>query len=1193
MDNNLSSLVDRVKNLLFKTPQIVNQGLSNLGQRVQQNFQNKPFVGGLAGQAIQQVRQLPQQIQAIPQAVQQFTPQLSTPSYNFFQHITPLQPPAQKFIDFLNPTKPNNLSELGAGFMIQGGPLGIPAGAGTQLLAKSRLLGQVGKIKLGPTIKTIASKVTQELQPLAEEARKLEIASKELGLAMQDTSKIDAVYQKYIGGKATNFTSKFDAVRNKMVETNNSWNEKKYLLSKSQPSSPLEGGVKGTPPLSPTQGILPSQAQKPYKVGKVDGGGVVKISKSTQLPIERIQQEFQQGVKNIRIAPEARILIAPQKVSLKSGNLGGVSGIPSQMPPAGSLPKSIAQTDKYAFNINKQRLDLTKSEKGTLDQIVDAIKPELQKIKGKVLSNDEVIKATKSSDILQKITTREEAFAAEAATLRARQRLVELDKNIDQLVAKGNTPQLQTQMRDLIDSLRVVSANAADTGRKLQSLSIEAGDESIRVQVLKDIARVSNNTDEILKAAQGVDWNNANSITKFYRQFIKPTIPEILDEYRYNNMLSNPITHLRNDFSNLMQTFITRPLTLTAEGRPIEALKYLSGAVKNFPQAIDDFVKSMKGETVITKPDLERISTGKLPGFMTIPTREMEAGDKFFSALIRGGELARGQTLEQAGKIAEYSLFRQGLKPEGQGVVLNAIDSMTAWTYNAPKAVRWFVPFIRTPMNFAKQWIEYSPAGVSTLIGAGNKREQIAKVILGSIVTGFGANLAMQNRTTWATPTDKTEKELFYASGKKPFSILIGDKWVSMMYAGPFAFALALPAAAKFYQDDSKTALTDDGLSKLTKTATSMAQFLSGQTFLTGLGNFVNWASGDADYSLGSNLAFTAGQVVPLQGLLRYISTIMDPIYRKPKGFGESFLKDIPGFSQGLKPYTEPTGEPATRLPINYIIPYDVGKRKQSYEPMLQQRTQDLQTNALVNSLKKQAEEGQVGNFPIESIVGGSVYRAETMAGTQKLSKIQETQLRNLLTLTTQTDDPQILQKVSNSIQKLGGRVQGNGIVAGNTFYYPEDGDIKTIKMDFTVPEPKLTGDSAFDKELLSTYKTALSNEINNVRKLYEQGIISQEKAIQLVNDVVVKYDAANAKTKKPKAPKKVSFKKITAKKLPTINIAKTKVKTFKIKKTPTFKLSKIKQAKIKLSTYKAPRFKTKKTSYLTFRNNGGMFGTV
>jgi hypothetical protein len=832
----------------------------------------------------------------------------------------------------------------------------------------------------------------------------------------------------------------------------------------------------------------------------------------------------------------------PAQVVSSGNNI--VSSVPTKLSQSRSLSSSVPQK---ADNINLNRLNLTKQQKATLTAVVDAVKPELQKVRGKVLSNKEVIESAKKSEILQTSTTREQTLQAEAMQLSARQKLVALDKEIDDLAKSGNTEALKGKMKDFIESLKVVSANATDKGRQLQALSIGADGETIKQTVIKDITKVEGDTNKVLAEALKVNWDDANSITKFYRQFVKPTVPEILDEFRYNNMLSNPRTHIRNTFSNLVQTFLTRPATIAVSGDIGGAGKYLSGASKSFPSAIEAFKQSFKGTTPLAKPDLEHIATAKLPKFLTIPTRAMEASDKFFSALIRGGEIARGTGAEEAGKIAEYSLFRRGLKPKEQGAVLNAIDDLTAWTYKAPKPVRWFVPFIRTPMNFAKQWIEYSPLGFSTMIGAGNKKEQLAKALIGSAVTAFGAGLALEDRVTWAAPTDPKQKELFYASGRKPYSIKIGDRWVSMQYAGPFAYALALPAAFKYYNEDSPKALTDSQLDKMGKSVTSMAKLLSGQTFLEGLNNFVQWASGDADYSLSKNLSFTAGQVIPLEGLIRWVSTIVDPIYRKPEGFVQGMESNIPFLSKNLKPYTTPTGEESRRERVNLLTPYDITKENPIFNQPYINRTRRLQENAVVNSLKKQHDSG----------VSGS-------------------DMTNM-----KTTDPEIAKELfrySNDKTR----------VFGDLLFYRDGDTIRTVSLSDTAIQPELTGNILLDKERVSNYKSKISKRINDIVKLSDLSVITELEAESKIAELKSTYDSLGKTTSKAKPNKKVpaiKFKKVPAikfKKVPSVSKVKsaksvrTRSPVLKFKKLPSAKITQPKKSKVifkpKKYTYKKPK---------------------
>lgn len=439
--------------------------------------------------------------------------------------------------------------------------------------------------------------------------------------------------------------------------------------------------------------------------------------------------------------------------------------------------------------------------------------------------------------------------------------------------------------------------------------------------------------------------------TKKALEVINQKIPwgvsDYLDEYRYNNMLSNPKTSVRNVYSNAFNTLITRPATLVAEGKFTEAGAYYKGMWSSLEDGRESYLQAIRGETPIEKPDLSELNRNKLPEQFTFPSRFTEAQDKFFSSLIQGGMEEAGISAADAKKAAEYSLYRQGLHSEEQGWLLNKIDDVTSWLYKAPKWARWFVPFIRTPMNIMKQQIEYSPAGVATMPGAKNQSEQQAKTILGTVAFTLGAMAAGEGKTTWTSPTDQTAKSLFYASGRKPFSIFFGkdpdnpqegEKWVPMWWFGPFGLALGMAAASKYYSDQSDTALSDTELDKLTEGVTGLLKFITSQTSLTGLNNFARLATGDVDFSVQKNLAFTASQTVPWTGFLKYISTVVDPVYRNPSGFAEQFMSGIPGATFNMESYKEPDGSEARREPINYFVPYDIGVPDSRYQVPLKGR---------------------------------------------------------------------------------------------------------------------------------------------------------------------------------------------------------------------------------------------------------------
>jgi hypothetical protein len=713
--------------------------------------------------------------------------------------------------------------------------------------------------------------------------------------------------------------------------------------------------------------------------------------------------------------------------------------------------------------------------------------------------------------------------------------------NWARLTPEGMLKYAQKEFLNANEKMSIIS-KIIRKGLGKQEIKFSSEDAKVITNLM---GKANSTTDEALRAGY------IKEVFEYIGKKLPWGISDVIDEYRYNNMLSNPLTHLRNAVNNLQQALITRPATILAEGRPIEAIKYEMGALKALPEALTNFIKSFKGTTtafgkmdVAGVSELKPIKPNRL-GFIGIPSKAMEAGDQFFRTMIQAGEKARGTGVGEAEKIAEYSLYRGDLNPAGQGYLLNKIDDLTKAIYQLRRVgLGWFIPFIRTPMNVAKQWIEYSPMGVATIPGAANKRTQIAKTLLGSMVTAVGANMALEGRTTWAAPVDPKAKELFYASGKKPYSVKIGDKWVPMQSFGVFAWALGLPAAVKYYNDDSRTALTDTQIEKLTKATLALGGFWSNQTFVSGLGSFVKLAEGDMDYSLPKNVAWTMSQLKPWNGLMRYISTVIDPIYRKPAGFVQQLQSDIPIMTKGLPAYTEPSGEPSIRNITNYVTPYSMGQEKPEYNELYNMRNQKLQNNAVINKQKKAMEEQK-------NPLGASA--AETTPPVQgdyvlnEKAKMQEELVKSKVEMTGQ---PQTYN--------------------GKYYYINENGNATSIKLDQKVVEPTLTGQKDLDKVLISQFNSSVTSKIKNITDLYVLNQKTAEQAskeIAALNEQKLTMDKYGKVTKGTKVAAAKKGKKITVKAI-KFKLAKSKqikVKSIKPKKIKVYKLAKSKKLSTKV----------------------------
>ncbi len=490
---------------------------------------------------------------------------------------------------------------------------------------------------------------------------------------------------------------------------------------------------------------------------------------------------------------------------------------------------------------------------------------------------------------------------------------------------------------------------------------------------------------------------------------------EIFEAYRYQNMLSNPRTHLKNVFGNLENAFAVAPLDMIMEGaydyfrHPFNAsarsvkfsdsIKYLKNVYNTLPMAIqaaaDAFRKGYVQQKILDLPSqeasIEALRRTKLPKALTVVPRLLEAEDTFFGVLIGHGEKARlmadgmseKDATQKGMELAEKYLYREKLgdaeKNKNELHTIRALDSLGHFILRGKEIpyigrwLGWFVPFVTTPINMAKMGVRRSPIATVDILASkvfGNKnptKEQVSQATLGSLVFGLAGIAAANGLTEWAQPRDEKEKELFYASGRKPYSVKIGDKWVPMQYFGVFGIPIAMAAALKYHATETKYALTKDDIERVTDAILSITGFLVNQTPLQGVDAMSQTVTNPENQSWGKTLGFTAGQLIPLDGLVKYVNTILDPVFRKSKGFVETIEKDLPVISKEIEPIKDIKGDPAQRQPFNYVLPYDIGLSNDEYNLPIEKRRKRLQENELKRQLKKERGVGSPESQPKKS----------------------------------------------------------------------------------------------------------------------------------------------------------------------------------------------------------------------------------
>lgn len=641
---------------------------------------------------------------------------------------------------------------------------------------------------------------------------------------------------------------------------------------------------------------------------------------------------------------------------------------------------AIKSNPEYIGSINVDNLNLTPEGKKAFKNQYEQVRKELEVMKGSPMSAKEVNDAMQEASVLQKAMTKAESLELTATIKNTRNRINALEEalfNTTDPIAR------QELMSELFDNITNLDTTANWWGRLGQAFKGKSeGDLSVIENVLRRIKKSGADLDAVKDRMKTVDFSDGNSVDKFYREFVKPTFNEVLMEYRYNNLLSNPRSHMRNFATNTLNSLFIRPATRTVEagldafssaltGKPREIFfkevpEYYRKAFSGLREAIKDVGNVMSGKSSMTNLDFNRVPTGVLPKVYRLPTLAMEAGDKFFSRLVFEGEkaalLKRGysqaKAIKEASKAAEYSLFRSAIdvkNKSGQGHLLSGIDKYTSIidSFRKTGIGNWIVPFLRTPMNIAKQMIEYSPAGVFTMAGAANKKQQLAKAFIGSTISAWAAMKAWDGETTWGVPTDPEAKEAFFASGRKPYSFKVNDKWIPMIYAGPLAFAMAIPAAMKYQYEDNPKRFDNDWAEKGGIGLLNSIEIWTQQTYLESLSNFIDIFKAKDGKEFGNAAGFTSTQAIPMSGLLRYVSQIVDPYFRKTDTWLDQIKLGIPYWSKELDAYQTPgapgfSGQPSKRNKINLLMPWDIGQEKLEYSNLLNQRNDELDINAFL-----------------------------------------------------------------------------------------------------------------------------------------------------------------------------------------------------------------------------------------------------
>lgn len=532
------------------------------------------------------------------------------------------------------------------------------------------------------------------------------------------------------------------------------------------------------------------------------------------------------------------------------------------------------------------------------------------------------------------------------------------------------TDVMRLQLLDAMNEQSLVMSKVlgaeAEAGRALSAIKIlkQTVTDPTNAGIRKVIRRFGGeeNIDNILKRYNELLTEDPESAFRYLRTLNKSNFGDKLTEYWYNSILSSPATHLINTISNALAT-LTSPverLFSAAVDVPVAAIQKRprarffgeatrdligtrSGVTEGVQKALQIIKKGYTAEDVV-KLELRRPQAirGPLGAVINIPSRFLIASDVFFKSINQSAALhaqayrmarqqgKRGknlintyadlvanpppQLINRAGKIAKYRVFQKEAGPFIQAVAglrkKLRVGGTDGGTDGGIEPLRFVIPFIETPVNLLKFGFERTPAGALTAFGkeGADVSDQLGKALMGSFVAASIATAASEGKLTGAGPKNRKDRDRLFRAGWQPFSIKIGDRWVSYQRLEPFnqVFTQIATIFDEFVENEAPTS------DKIQNVAVALGRNLVDQSYLAGLSDVLN-AVNDPERYGGNVLERFAGSLVPASSALRTATRAIDPTVRDPQGIQEAIQATIPGLSQQVRAKETSFGEPIVR----------------------------------------------------------------------------------------------------------------------------------------------------------------------------------------------------------------------------------------------------------------------------------------
>lgn len=515
-----------------------------------------------------------------------------------------------------------------------------------------------------------------------------------------------------------------------------------------------------------------------------------------------------------------------------------------------------------------------------------------------------------------------------------------------------------------------VSGLTAEAGRALQAFRIPAEAGRAQIEAVQAFVQAEGRADLQKMAVMVGGLGDVRGVNALTKDLDKPTTTDALLEAWKGALLSSPTTHAVNVLSNAMVTFWTPVERLGAAGvnkalggdgvEVGEALAQTFGMVQGMKQGFILAARAIRtGETSDAFNKIEMRS--RAPAFTAetfgakstsamgmgldlvgeafrVPFRLLGGADEFFKAVNYRMELNavayRTATQEglSGGPLAER--IHQIVTNPPEAMRNEAIDAARINTFTAPlgeaggafqrglqkaPALQIIVPFFRTPVNILKYVGVRSPLAplaksVRADVAAGGARRDlaIAKMSLGTGFMAIAAEMQAGGLITGGGPVDAQLKQSMVRNGWQPYSVRVGNKWVSYSRTDPLGLMLGIAADASELMGQAEGADAEElaGAAVL-----ALSGNMVNKTYLRGLAEVVEVANsrnaGQAAYAGERYISGLLGSSVP--SVVGHVARQIDPTMRDARGVVDTIRSRIPGYSESMPPRRDLWGKPIVR----------------------------------------------------------------------------------------------------------------------------------------------------------------------------------------------------------------------------------------------------------------------------------------